>query len=45
VEGLGERRSSIAAAGSPCPPDLLRFSVGLENIDDLITDIEQALDD
>lgn len=31
-------------SGSPCPPDLLRFSVGLENVDDLIADIEQALD-
>ncbi len=44
VESLVEHRSSIEGAGSPCPPDLLRFSVGLENIDDLIADIEQALD-
>lgn len=43
VESLVEHRSSIEGAGSPCPPDLLRFSVGLENIDDLIADIEQAL--
>jgi Cys/Met metabolism PLP-dependent enzyme len=43
VESLAEHRSSIDGAGSPCPPDLLRFSVGLENIDDLIADIEQAL--
>ena len=43
VESLVEHRSSIEGAGSPCPPDLLRFSVGLENIDDLIADIEHAL--
>ena len=43
VESLVEHRSSIEGAGSPCPPDLLRFSVGLENIEDLVADIEQAL--
>lgn len=43
VESLVEHRSSIEGKGSPCPSDLLRFSVGLENIDDLIADIEQAL--
>jgi cystathionine gamma-synthase len=45
VESLVEHRSSIEGASSPCPPDLLRFSVGLENIDDLIADIECALGD
>ena len=24
-------------------PDLIRFSVGIENVDDIIADIEQAL--
>jgi cystathionine gamma-synthase len=43
VESLVEHRSSIEGAGSPCPADLLRFSVGLETIGDLIADIEQAL--
>lgn len=43
VESLVEHRSSIEGPGSPCPSDLLRFSVGLENIDDLIADIENAL--
>jgi len=43
VESLVEHRASIEGAGSPCPSDLLRFSVGLENVDDLIADIEQAL--
>jgi cystathionine gamma-synthase len=43
VESLVEHRASIEGAGSPCPPDLLRFSVGLETVDDLIGDIVQAL--
>jgi cystathionine gamma-synthase len=43
VESLVEHRSSIEGPGSPCPSDLLRLSVGLESIDDLIADIEQAL--
>ena len=43
VESLVEHRSSIEGVGSPCPPDLLRFSVGLESVEDLIADIEQAL--
>ena len=25
-------------------PDLIRFSVGIENVDDIIEDIQQALD-
>jgi cystathionine gamma-synthase len=44
VESLVEHRSSIEGVGSPCPPDLLRFSVGLEDVGDLIADIEDALD-
>ena len=43
VESLVEHRSSIEGTGSPCPPDLLRFSVGLESVADLIADIERAL--
>lgn len=43
VESLVEHRASIEGTGSPCPVDLLRLSAGLENIDDLVTDIEQAL--
>lgn len=45
VESLVEHRSSIEGAGSPCPVDLLRFSVGLENVGDLIRDIDEALDE
>lgn len=43
VESLVEHRASIEGAGTPCPVDLLRLSVGLEDKDDLIEDIEQAL--
>ncbi|MFZ8292026.1 PLP-dependent transferase, partial [Staphylococcus aureus] len=42
VESLVEHRSSIEGAGSPCPPDLLRLSVGLEAVEDLVADLEQA---
>ena len=43
VESLIEHRASIEGAGSPCPTDLLRLSVGLEAVDDLIADLDQAL--
>ncbi len=43
VESLIEHRASIEGPGSPCPPDLLRLSVGLESVDDLIADLEQAI--
>jgi cystathionine gamma-synthase len=43
VESLVEHRASIEGPGSPCPADLLRLSVGLEDPGDLIRDLEQAL--
>ena len=43
VESLIEHRASIEGAGSPVPTDLLRLSVGIEHVDDLIADLEQAL--
>lgn len=43
VESLIEHRSSVEGPGTPCPPDLLRLSVGLETPADLIADLEQAL--
>ena len=43
TESLVEHRASIEGAGTPAPPDLLRLSVGLEHVDDLIADLEQAL--
>jgi cystathionine gamma-synthase len=43
VESLIEHRASIEGAGSPCPPDLLRLSTGIEDVDDLYADLDQAL--
>jgi len=43
VESLIEHRASVEGVGSPCPPDLLRLSVGIEHVDDLIADLEGAL--
>jgi cystathionine gamma-synthase len=43
VESLVEHRASIEGAGSPCPPDLLRLSTGIEDVDDLFGDLDQAL--
>jgi cystathionine gamma-synthase len=43
VESLIEHRRSVEDAESPCPPDLLRLSAGLEHAEDLIDDLEQAL--
>ena len=43
VESLIEHRASIEGPTSPCPPDLLRLSVGVESVGDLIADLERAL--
>jgi cystathionine gamma-synthase len=43
VESLIEHRASIEGTGTPCPPDLLRLSVGLEHPDDLFFDLVHAL--
>ena len=43
VESLIEHRASIEGPGSPCPVDLLRMSAGVENVEDLWRDIDQAL--
>jgi len=43
VESLIEHRASIEGPGSPCPPDLLRLSVGLEDAGDLYNDLDRAL--
>jgi cystathionine gamma-synthase len=43
VESLIEHRSSIEGEGSPCPCNLLRFSVGLEDADELFLDLSRAL--
>ena len=43
TESLIEHRASVEGAGSPAPPDLLRLSVGIEDVGDLVHDLEQAL--
>lgn len=44
VESLVEHRASAESGASPVPDDLLRFSIGIERVEDLIADLEQALD-
>lgn len=43
VESLVEHRATVEGEDSPFPDDLLRLSVGIEDADDLIADLEQAL--
>jgi cystathionine gamma-synthase len=43
VESLIEHRASVEGAASPCPPDLLRLSVGVEDPNDLFADLDAAL--
>ena len=43
-ESLIEHRASIEGADTTTPTNLLRLSVGLEHPDDLIADLEQALE-
>ncbi len=42
-ESLIEHRASVEGANPVSPQDLLRISVGLEHIDDLLADLTQAL--
>jgi cystathionine gamma-synthase len=44
VESLVEHRASYEGAGSLVPDNLLRLSIGIEDVADLISDLEQALD-
>lgn len=43
VESLIEHRATVEGPDTKTPRNLLRVSVGLEHIDDLIADLEQAL--
>ncbi len=43
VESLIEHRKLVEPAGSTTPENLLRFSVGLEHVEDLQADLAQAL--
>ena len=43
VESLVEHRPSIEGPTSPLPPELIRISIGIEDPQDLINDLDQAL--
>ncbi|MGH8539868.1 MAG: trans-sulfuration enzyme family protein [Stenotrophobium sp.] len=43
IESLIEHRASVEGPGTRTPENLLRISVGLEHIDDLVADLAQAL--
>jgi cystathionine gamma-synthase len=43
VESLIEHRASVEGPGTPCPPDLLRLSTGIEDVEDLYADLDEAL--
>ncbi len=43
VESLIEHRASVEGPDTPCPADLLRLSVGLEDAEDLYADLDRAL--
>lgn len=43
VESLIEHRASMEGPGTGCPDDLLRLSVGIEDVDDLYADLDRAL--
>jgi len=44
VESLVEHRASVEGPGTLCPVDLLRLSIGIEHIQDLTSDLAQALE-
>jgi len=43
VESLIEHRKTVSGEGFKVHPNLLRLSIGIEDVDDLIADLEQAL--
>ena len=43
VESLIEHRASVEGEGTPCPPDLLRLSAGIEDKHELLADPLQAM--
>ncbi len=43
VESLVEHRASVEGAGTPAPPDMLRLSIGIEDVEDLVADLDRAL--
>jgi cystathionine gamma-synthase len=45
VESLIEHRASVEGPDTLCPDDLLRLSIGIEPVADLLADLQQALQD
>ena len=43
VESLVEHRKTVSGEGFPVHPSLIRLSIGIEDVNDLIYDFEQAL--
>ena len=43
VESLVEHRAPVEGPGTTVPDDLVRLSLGIEDADDLVSDLEQAL--
>ena len=43
VESLAEHRASVEGPSTTCPTDLIRLSVGVEHVEDLWRDLDQAL--
>ncbi len=43
VESLAEHRKTVEGPNSTLPDNLVRLSIGIENVNDLVADIEQAL--
>ena len=43
VESLAEHRKVVEGPSSPVPDNLIRLSIGIEHVGDLIADLEQAL--
>ena len=43
VESLAEHRYTIEGEDSPVPADWIRLSIGIETVEDLLFDLEQAL--
>jgi Cystathionine beta-lyases/cystathionine gamma-synthases len=43
VESLAEHRASVEGPNTTCPTDLVRLSIGVEDCEDLASDLEQAL--
>ena len=44
VESLIEHRATVSGPDFPVHPNLLRLSIGIEDVNDLIEDLEQALE-